>query len=137
MHAGCAVPQPRGLGQYTRVQDRVPVAVFMSDGDFPGCKRESQEAADWYQAHDFRVVRAIMLYHMGHRRIPQTAAAFFAEQIGIQSIHPIEAAKTPPEALITEYYPPQELIANFSPAIRIASRLPQVHAPVVRSVQSE
>lgn len=101
-------------------RDRVPVAIYIGDGDFSACKRESQEAAAWYKAHEFRVVRAMMIDNMGHRRIPQFAAAFFAGQIGIQPLHPIAAAKTLSKELMTDYNPPDELIASYSPVDRHA-----------------
>lgn len=102
-------------------RDRMPVAIYIGDGDFPACKRESQDAVAWYRARDFRVVCARMIDHMGHRRIPQMAAAFFAEQLGIQPLHPVEAARTVATALMTNYDPPKELIAQFAPVIRVAS----------------
>jgi len=114
-------------------RDRVPVAIFIGDGDFSACKRESQEAAAWYLARDFHVLRALMIDNMGHRRIPQTAAAFFAEQIGIHPHRPTEAAKAVATVLMTEYNPPRELIAKFSPGIRVASRLPQGQTQAVQT----
>lgn len=102
-------------------RDRVPVAIYIGDGDFPACKRESQEAAAWYQAREFRVVDAKMIDHMGHRRIPQTAAAFFAKQMGIQPLHPAEAAKTITTVVMTDYHPSEELLARFTPAVQVAT----------------
>ena len=96
-------------------RDKVPVAIFIGDGDFPACKYESEEAVAWYTARGFRVVRGKMIDHMGHQRIPQTAAAFFAEQLGIEPIHPLDAARTVAEVQMTEYYPSQELLAKLSP----------------------
>lgn len=118
-------------------RDRVHVAVFMSDGDFPACKRESQEAAAWYQAREFRVVRALMVDDMGHRRIPQTAASFFAEQLGSQPLHPAEAARTLAKLTMTEYDPPREPMARSSPTTRLASPMPQDQAKVVRTVLNQ
>lgn len=118
-------------------RDRVSVAVFIGDGDLPACKRESEEAAAWYQARDFHVIRALMIDHMGHRRIPQTAAAFFAEQIGIQPLHPADATRTVAMELMTDYYPPRELIAKFSPEIRTASPPPQGQMQVVQALSDQ
>lgn len=118
-------------------RDRMPVAVFIGDGDFPACKRESQEAAAWYNARGFRDVRAMMIDNMGHRRIPQTAAAFFAEQMGIQPLHPADAAKTVATVLLTDYYPSTELIAKSSPAVRAASSSPQGEPQAVRTLISQ
>jgi dienelactone hydrolase len=118
-------------------RDRMPVAVFIGDGDFPACRRESQEATAWYQAREFRVVRASTVDNMGHRRIPQTSAAFFADQLGIQPAHPAEAAQTLASMLMTDYNPPRDLIARFSPGIRVALPSPQDQARVVPTVLSQ
>jgi poly(3-hydroxybutyrate) depolymerase len=117
-------------------RDRVPVAIYIGDGDFSACKRESQEAAAWYKARDFRVVRAMMIDNMGHRRIPQMAAAFFAGQIGIQPLHPVNAAKTVSTELMTDYNPPSELIARLSPFERRTSRFTQGQSRNVRTLSS-
>jgi hypothetical protein len=106
-----------------RLNRKMPVALFIGDGDFAACKSESQQAVAWYTARDFEVVRGKMIDHMGHRRIPQTAAAFFAEQIGITPLHPIKAAQTVAQVQMTEYYPPKDLIAQMRPkgaAARVA-----------------
>jgi len=95
-------------------KDRVSVAVFIGDGDFPACKTESEDAVAWYTARKFRTVRGKMIDRMGHRRIPQVAAAFFAEQIGIEPLRPLEAGKTVAQVQMTDYYPPQKLIAEMS-----------------------
>ncbi len=98
-----------------RLYRKMPVALFIGDGDFAACKSESQQAVAWYTARDFDVVRGKMIDNMGHKRIPQTAAAFFAEQLGITPLHPIDAARTVAEVLMTEHYPPKELIAQMRP----------------------
>lgn len=101
----------------SRYRDRTPVAIFIGDGDFPACKSESEEAVAWYTARGFRVVRGKMIDNMGHSRIPQTAAAFFAEHIGLEPLHPKEAAATVAQVQMTEYFPPQEMIAKVSPPL--------------------
>lgn len=98
-------------------RDKIPVAIFIGDGDFPACKVESEEAVAWYTARGFRVVRGKMIDQMGHRRIPQTAAAFFAEQMGLEPLRPLEAARTVAEVQMTEYHPTQEMIARLSPPL--------------------
>ncbi len=98
-------------------RDTTPVAIFIGDGDFPACKTESEEAVAWYTARGFRVVRGKMIDNMGHRRIPQTAAAFFAEQMGMEPLHPLEAAQTVAQVQMTEFHPTQQMIAQFSPPI--------------------
>lgn len=100
-----------------RYRDKVPVAIFIGDRDFPTFKGESEEAVAWYTARSFRVVRGKMIDNMGHSRIPQTAAAFFAEQISLEPLHPKQAAATVALVQMTEYFPPQELIAKVSPPL--------------------
>lgn len=99
-------------------RDRIPVAIFIGDGDFPKCKSESQNAVAWYRARNFRVVRGKVIDHMGHRRIPQVAAAFFAEQLGIEPLDPVKAAETVRQVQMTDYNPPPELLAKMSPRRR-------------------
>ncbi len=96
-------------------KDRVPVAIFIGDGDFPACKTESQDAVAWYEARNFKTVRGKMIDNMGHSRIPQTAAAFFAEQIGLEPLHPEDAARTVAQVQMTDYFPPPTLLAQFAP----------------------
>jgi hypothetical protein len=96
-------------------RDRVPVAVFIGDGDFPACKYESEEAVAWYTARGFRTIRGKMIDNMGHSRIPQTAAAFFAEHLNLEPLRPLEAAQTVALVQMTEYFPPPELIAKVAP----------------------
>lgn len=96
-------------------KDRVPVAIFIGDGDFAACKTESQDAVAWYEARKFKTVRGKMIDNMGHSRIPQTAAAFFAEQIGLEPLHPEDAARTVAQVQMTDYYPPPTLLAQFAP----------------------
>lgn len=110
-------------------RDKTPVAIFIGDGDLPKCKAESEEAVAWYMARNFRVVRGKMIDEMGHRRIPQTAAAFFAEQIGLTPLNPVEAAKTVSEVRMTEYYPPAELIARMSPPATTSTPLVSAARP--------
>ncbi len=98
-----------------RYRHRVPVAVFIGDGDLPACKSESEDAVAWYTAREFKVVRGKMIDNMGHERIPQTAAAFFAEQTGIRPLLPVEAAATLSQIHVTEYHPTSDRIARMSP----------------------
>jgi dienelactone hydrolase len=106
----------------SQYRDKTPVAVFIGDGDFPACKSESEEAVAWYTARRFRVVRGKMIDRMGHQRIPQTAAAFFAEQLGIKPLRPVDAARTLAWVQMTDYQPPQQLIAQMSPPATFAMR---------------
>ena len=117
-------------------RDRVPVAVFIGDGDFPACKSESEEAVAWYIARGFRTVEGKMIDQMGHQRIPQTAAAFFAKQMGIEPLHPTAAAKTVATVVMTDYSPPERLLAKVSPRFRPAPLLPQGDREAARTLQS-
>jgi dienelactone hydrolase len=101
-------------------KDKTPVAVFIGDGDFPACKSESEEAVAWYSARHFRVIHGKMIDRMGHQRIPQTAAAFFAEQLKITPLRPVDAARTLAWVQMTDYQPPQQLIAKMSPPATFA-----------------
>jgi hypothetical protein len=103
-------------------RDKIPVALFIGDGDFPACKWESEEAVAWYMSRKFRVVRGKIIDRMGHQRIPQTAAAFFAEQLGIKPLRPVEAAQTLAAVQMIDYHPPQDLIAKMSPPAVYALR---------------
>src|SRR5262249_11500757 len=106
-----------------RYRDRTAVAIFIGDGDLPACKAESEEAVAWYMARNFRVVRGKMIDSMSHRRIPQTAAAFFAEQIGGEPLRPLDAAKTVSYVHMVEYYPEPELVAKMSPSVSVSPSL--------------
>ena len=53
-----------------------------------------------------------MVDNMTHQRIPQTAAAFFAEQLGISPLHPVEAAETISRIHMTDY--PGALVSGQS-----------------------
>ncbi len=92
----------------------VPVAIFIGDGDFPACKEESELAVAWYKTRGFDV-EGKMIDRMGHRRIPQTAAAFFAKTLGIDPRRPIEAARTLRKLQMTRYDPPAELLRKMAP----------------------
>lgn len=83
----------------------MPVAIFIGDGDFPACKSESEEAVAWYTAKGFSTVRGKMIDNIGHRRIPQTAAAFFAEQLNLQPLHAEAAAQTVATLQMVDYQP--------------------------------
>ncbi|MFQ5501891.1 MAG: hypothetical protein ACE5EQ_06265 [Phycisphaerae bacterium] len=107
---------------------KIPVAIFIGDGDFPACKNESEQAVAWYRARGFKV-RGKMIDSMGHRRIPQTAAAFFAEQLGIQPLHPLEASKTVAKVHMTDFHPSPKLLAAMSPQSIVETALARQDKP--------
>jgi len=103
-------------------KDRVAVAVFLGDSDFPACKYESEEAVAWYKARGFNV-SGKQIDNMGHQRIPQTAAAFFAEHLKIEPLNQVNAARTIAYVQMTDYQPPPAMIAKMSPpAMMVAMR---------------
>ncbi|MCB9852100.1 MAG: hypothetical protein H6819_03320 [Phycisphaerales bacterium] len=102
-------------------KDRTSVGIFIGDGDLPACKAESEQAVAWYEARNFKVVEGKMIDSMGHRRIPQTAAAFFARQLGIKPLHPADAAKSISKVQMTTYTPSPQLLASMSPRGSVAT----------------
>ncbi len=73
--------------QVSKYRD-MKIAIFFGENDFPICREESTEAVGWYRQHRFDVT-AQYVRGLGHERTPQTAAAFFAQVIGVEP-------KTPP-----------------------------------------
>ncbi|MFQ5424030.1 MAG: hypothetical protein ACE5F9_08620 [Phycisphaerae bacterium] len=112
----------------------MPVAIFIGDGDFPACKSESEKAVAWYKAHRFTHVHAKMIDDMGHKRIPQTAAAFFAKQLDIRPLRPAEAADSVAKVAMTDYEPPAKLIASFAPPVRVVGVPPPLPSRTPRGV---
>jgi len=92
----------------------VPMIAFIGDGDFPACKSESEQAVAWYKARGFKA-SGKTIDNMGHRRIPQCAAAFFAEQLGIEPLKPERAAATLAQVRMKDYEPPPGLLAAMAP----------------------
>ncbi len=115
-----------------------PVAMFIGDGDFPKCKSESEQAVAWYKGHGFAKVEGKTIDNMGHRRIPQCAAAFFAESLNIEPLHPDRAAATLAKVRMRDYQPPATMIAANSPrqgssggppTVAVAAAAPKYVAP--------
>lgn len=92
-----------------------PVALFIGESDFPACISQSQEAAAWYKARGFTRVESKMIDSMGHRRIPQTAAAFFARQVGVEPLNPEVATRTLAEIRMHDWEPTPQLLAAMAP----------------------
>jgi hypothetical protein len=63
------------------------VAIFFGENDFGICREESTEAVAWYRQHRFDVI-AKYVEGLGHERTPQTAAAFFAQVVGVEPKSP-------------------------------------------------
>ncbi len=101
----------------------VPMIAFIGDGDFPACKAESEQAVAWYKARGFKA-SGKTIDNMGHRRIPQCAAAFFAEQLGIEPLKPERAAATLAQVRMKEYEPPPGLLASMAPRTPQGPSLP-------------
>ncbi len=81
----------------------LPIAIFIGDFDFAACQKESKEAVEWYTARGFRTVHGKMIHNMMHERVPQNAAAFFSEQLGISPLYPLAAAETINRIHTTDY----------------------------------
>lgn len=119
----------------------MPVAIFIGDGDFPACKSESEAAVAWYTAKGFSTVRGKMIDDIGHRRIPQTAAAFFAEQLNLQPLHADAAAQTVASLQMVDYQPTVAMAAamgakavitndvNSTPVNRVVTPTPSAPRP--------
>jgi len=93
----------------------MPVAVFIGESDFPACITQSQEAVAWYKSRGFGNVEGKMIDSMNHRRIPQTAAAFFARQLGIEPLNAEVAARTLAEIRMHDWQAPPELVTAMVP----------------------
>lgn len=102
----------------------MPVAIFIGDGDFPKCKSESEEAVAWYTAKGFSTVRGKMIDNIGHRRIPQTAAAFFAEQLNIQPLHAEAANQSVASLQMVDYQPSVALASAMGAKAVIVNQPP-------------
>lgn len=92
-----------------------PVAVFIGESDFPACIRQSQEAVAWYRSRGFNMVEAKVIDGIGHKRIPQTAAAFFARRLGIEPLDPAAATRTLAELKMRDWTPDPELMSLMAP----------------------
>src|SRR5262249_34951192 len=58
------------------------IEIVFGENDFPACQRGNARALEWYRNNGFSVV-ARYVPGVGHVRIPQTAASFFASILGI------------------------------------------------------
>lgn len=65
-----------------------PVLILMTQNDIAICKRESQQAIEWYQTHGYKNVGWVELRSLGHQRTPDTAADFFARLCNKQPNRP-------------------------------------------------
>lgn len=73
---------------------QMPVAIFFGQNDFARTRLESQIAVDWYTQRGFPNLVSAKVVGRGHERIPQTAAAFFAQNIDVQPIKPWSAGSS-------------------------------------------
>ncbi len=104
---------------------RVPVAIYIGDGDFAACKAESERAVAWYRTRGFRTTGKT-IDDLGHVRTPQCAAAFFAESLGIHPLHPERAARSLAQVRMTDYQPPPEMLATVAPRIAPGAMPPRL-----------
>lgn len=92
-----------------------PVAVFIGESDFPACTEQSKNAVAWYKSRGFRTVDGKMIDGIGHKRIPQTAAAFFARQLGIEPLDPGAATRTLSQLRMSDWTPDADLLSLMAP----------------------
>jgi len=118
----CIATRLSNFSQYILLDSTVPlyrdtpVAVFIGDADFAVCRRESEMAVAWYRSRGFRTVEAKRIDSIGHRRVPQTAAAFFARHLGIEPLKPEDATKTLARIPMVDWEPSADLLARMAPA---------------------
>lgn len=67
-----------------------PILIVSTEYDFAICKRESNEAVDWYKQHTYRALSWLRLKALGHERTPEVAADFFACLAGVAPSRPSE-----------------------------------------------
>jgi poly(3-hydroxybutyrate) depolymerase len=70
-----------------------PILIINTQNDFAVCKRESQEAVQWYDTHGYKNDYWVHIKDKGHERTPDLAAEFFARVAGVQP-------NSPPEVLV-------------------------------------
>jgi len=63
-------------------QRNFPVMIYYCENDLPGIRNESQRAIEWYRNLGFAVTRKIVP-GKGHERVPDLAAAFFAQNTNL------------------------------------------------------
>jgi len=71
-----------------------PILILYTQNDFGICKRESQEAVQWYTAHGYKNKYWSVIRNEGHERTPDLAAQFFARVAGVE-------ANSPPPDLVS------------------------------------
>jgi predicted esterase len=67
-----------------------PIFIINTQNDFPICKRESQEAIQWYDKLGYKNVYWVLVKDKGHERTPDMAADFFGHVAGVQPNSPPE-----------------------------------------------
>ena len=73
-----------------------PILIVSTEYDFPICKRESNEAVEWYRQHTYRALSWLRLKALGHARTPEVAADFFACLAGVAPSRPSEVPARQP-----------------------------------------
>ncbi len=157
-----ALLDPRKVPQYRNYK----IGIFFGENDFKQCREESKEAVVWYKKHRFPHVEAKYVGGLGHERTPQTAAAFFASDVGaspksppnlsglvmydideqdLGKIRPRPAPQPAPRARVTSDSPsprpPQRPQADSTRTIynrspNVVFNPPSSKAPAVRNVES-
>ncbi|MGE0479299.1 MAG: PHB depolymerase family esterase [Phycisphaerae bacterium] len=65
-----------------------PIMIFNTQNDFAICRRESEEAVQWYTRHGFRNMGWLIIKNLGHERTPDLAADFFSKVSGVRPNRP-------------------------------------------------
>ncbi len=60
-----------------------PVLIINTQNDFAICKRESEQAVQWYESHGYSNLSWYHIKKLGHERTPELAAAFFGKLAGV------------------------------------------------------
>ncbi len=115
---------PRQVPKYRDMK----VGIFFGEHDFAICREESTEAVAWYRQHRFDVT-AKYVSGLGHERTPQTAAAYFAEVIGVEP-------RTPPPlgSLVMHDVMPEGPASSAPPKL---ARIPEARSPARAPVAAE
>lgn len=61
-----------------------PILILNTQNDFAICKRESKEAVQWYETHNYKNVFWVYIKDKGHERTPDLAADFFGRVAGVE-----------------------------------------------------
>ncbi len=99
----------------------VKIGIFFGENDISLCREESKRAVEWYRRYGFDV-EAKYVTGLGHERTPQTAATFFAIDLGV-------TPKTPPPLQMVLNDVPWEAGDSATPGRTVPSVRPKPLVP--------